>query len=133
MQPDTARRIPPAPVPEPTPRVAVTPRPQGPVAVQSGAPDPEASCQTWRPRLRRNHSPSIPTELQAIGITSGRVVLRFRVDDDGYPDAGTARVLETTSSALVSSALEALDHLRYEPAPSDDCGAVWMERTIRFW
>ena len=103
-------------------------------AVQAGVPEAEtSSCAARRPRLIRNYEPLFPSDLQDKGVSSGRVVLRFRVDEDGIPDVGTARVLESSHPSLVQSALGALEHLRYEPAPDGCDGSVTMERTIRFF
>ena len=102
--------------------------------VQAGLPNDESpACAGRRPRLIRNYEPQFPTELQDKGVSGGRVVLRFRVDDDGSPDVGSARVLESSHPSLVQSALEALEHLRYEPAPEGCSEAVTIERTIRFF
>jgi len=106
----------------------------------SGAPaqaglatDESDACLARRPRLIRNYEPMFPAELQDKGVSGGRVVLRFRVDEDGNPDVGSARVLESSHPSLVQSALEALDHLRYEPAPEGCSEPVTIERTIRFF
>jgi TonB family protein len=117
-------------VPPPTP---LPTRGANPAAVQAGAPSETNDCREWRPRLRRNVEAAIPRSLQERGIMNGRVLLRFSVDADGVPDAGTARVVESSTSALVPAALEALEQLRYEPAPDGGCGRVVVERTIRFW
>ena len=103
-------------------------------ALQAGSTTDDANvCQARRPRLIRNYEPMFPAELQDKGVSGGRVVLRFRVDEDGNPDVGSARVLESSHPSLVQSALEALDHLRYEPAPEGCSEPVTIERTIRFF
>jgi len=106
---------------------------KAPTAVQAGAPEDSPACATRRPRLIRNYEPMFPSDLQDKGVSTGRVVLRFKVDEDGMPEIGSARVLESSHPSLVQSALDALDHLRYEPAPEGCTAPVTIERTIRFF
>ena len=114
-----------------TPMPMPTTAPTG--AIQSGAAVDDNPCSDWVPRLRRNYEPSIPSDLQSQGITSGRVLVRFKVDESGIPDAGSARVLETSNSGLVESALNAVERLRYEAAPSGCSATATVERAIRFF
>jgi TonB family protein len=101
---------------------------------QAGTPDDEPSCGARRPRLVRNAEPELPGELQDRGISSGRVVVRFRVDDDGFPEPGSARVVESSNPALNANALAAVERLRYQSARETGCrGGAVMERTIRFF
>jgi TonB family protein len=137
------------------PSVAGTPRVSGPEAAvvpaapvvpaqggsatrsgvrQAGRPDEEPSCGARRPRLVRNAEPELPAELQDRGVSSGRVVVRFRVDDDGFPEPGSARVVESSNPALNANALAAVERLRYQSARETGCrGGAVMERTIRFF
>lgn len=120
--------------PPPTP-IATTEAPRTPTTIQAGTPaDDEPSCAARRPRLVRNSESDLSAELQSQGVPSGRVVVRFRIDEDGYPEPGSARVVESSNTALNANALQAVERSRYESARAAGCtGPATIERTIRFF
>lgn len=130
--------------PKATPRARRTAPPRVPpakvvsrqrqIAQASGPSAAEPSCTVKRQRLVRHGDVDYSAELQSQSPAARRVVVRFRVDEDGYPEPGSARVVESSNAALNASALDAVERLRYESAREAGCvGSATIERTIRFF
>jgi TonB family protein len=77
--------------------------------------------------------PRFPEELRS-HWTESEVVVRFRVDEHGKVDVGSAKVLKSEHDLFAAAVREVLPRFRFEPARSADSKPIadWVDFRVRF-